>query len=69
MERQKEFFDGLTLRHVIAYEKDTGHGFSGANPIVSEVGNGIAIVSKEDAFFFGCPSQDDGIGVSARLAS
>jgi hypothetical protein len=35
LNRQKAFFDGLALWHVIADEKDAGHGFSGANAVVS----------------------------------
>ena len=51
LKRQKEFFDGLAFLHVIADEKNARHRFSGANAVVSEVGDSVAIMSEEDAPF------------------
>ncbi len=62
MQSQEELFDGLALWHQIAYEKDARHGLASANALVSEVGDGIAIVSEEDPFFACCSGQDDRIG-------
>ena len=62
LKRQKEFFDGLALLHVIADEKDARHGFPGANAVVSEVGDSVAIMGEEDAPFPSRPGQDDRIG-------
>ena len=49
LNRQKEFFNGLALLHVIADEEDARHGFPGANAVVRGVRDRLAIMGEEDA--------------------
>jgi hypothetical protein len=46
---------------LVADEKDARHGLAAANSVVSEAGNGIAVVRDQDPFFGGSPGQDRGV--------
>jgi hypothetical protein len=62
LRRKEELLNGFALGHVIADEKNAGHGLAGANAVVREVRHRGAVVGQEDSILARRPSQDDGIG-------
>jgi hypothetical protein len=50
MDGQNKLFDGLPLRHLIAHQKDTWHGFLDPTAAVGEVRHGFAVVWRHWIF-------------------
>jgi hypothetical protein len=61
LDGQKQLINSLSLRQMIAHEEDPWHGFSSVNSVISEAGNGVAIVRKQNSLFAGSPGQDSGV--------
>ena len=59
---QKQLVYCLAFWHLITDKKDAWHRFAGANPIICESGNRVAIMGEQDSGFVGSPRQDGGVG-------
>ena len=58
---QEQLINRAAFRHAITDEKDAGHRFARPNSVISESGNGVAVVREKNPLLSGSPGEDGGV--------